>query len=98
MGPKRKEFLKPGKPKGKLKAPEPQTENEFLEAADEHEQAAGKWRAGDAAKATRFFKRAIDTYNEGLKKHPQSFDLAYNKSVPIFHLCSLLADPKQSQP
>ncbi|KAH6620324.1 hypothetical protein C7974DRAFT_231148 [Boeremia exigua] len=80
MGPKRKELLKPGKPKGKLKAPEPQTENDFLEAADEHEQAAGKWRAGDAAKATRFFNRAIDTYNEGLKKHPQSFDLAYNKA------------------
>ncbi|KAF2632523.1 hypothetical protein BU25DRAFT_76519 [Macroventuria anomochaeta] len=80
MGPKRKDFMKPGKPKGKLKAPEPQTENDFLEAADEHEQAAGKWRAGDAAKATRFFNRAIDTYNEGLKKHPQSFDLAYNKA------------------
>ncbi|KAF3004116.1 hypothetical protein E8E13_004380 [Curvularia kusanoi] len=80
MGPKRKEFLKPSKPKGKVKAPEPQTENDFLEAADEHEQAAGKWRAGDAAKATRFFNRAIDTYNEGLKKHPQSFDLAYNKA------------------
>lgn len=79
MGPKRKDFLKPGKPKGKLKASEPQTENDFLEAADEHEQAAGKWRAGDAVKATRFFNRAIDTYNEGLKKHPQSFDLAYNK-------------------
>lgn len=56
MGPKRKELLKPGKPKGKLKAPEPQTENDFLEVADEHEQAAGKWRAGDAAKATRFFQ------------------------------------------
>lgn len=81
MGPKRKELLKPGKPKGKLKAPEPQTENDFLEVADEHEQAAGKWRAGDAAKATRFFNRAIDTYNEGLKRHPKSFDLAYNKSV-----------------
>ncbi|UPX13663.1 uncharacterized protein EKO05_0004163 [Ascochyta rabiei] len=80
MGPKRKDFLKPGKPKGKLKAPDPQTENDFLEAADEHEQAAGKWRAGDAAKATRFFNRAIDTYNEGLKRHPQSFDLAYNKA------------------
>ncbi|KAJ4383883.1 hypothetical protein N0V86_000726 [Didymella sp. IMI 355093] len=79
MGPKRKDFLKP-KPKGKLKAPEPQTENDFLEAADEHEQAAGKWRAGDAAKATRFFNRAIDSYNEGLKRHPQSFDLAYNKA------------------
>lgn len=88
MGPKRKEFLKPGKPKGKLKAPEPQTENDFLEAADEHEQAAGKWRAGDAAKATRFFKRAIDTYNEGLKRHPQSFDLAYNKLASIFQIHS----------
>lgn len=73
-------MLKP-KPKGKLKAPEPQSENDFLEAADEHEQAAGKWRAGDAAKATRFFNRAIDAYTEGLKRHPQSFDLAYNKFV-----------------
>ncbi|KAF1934093.1 uncharacterized protein M421DRAFT_112661 [Didymella exigua CBS 183.55] len=85
MGPKRKDFLKP-KPKGKLKAPEPQTENEFLEAADEHEQAAGKWRAGDAVKATRFFNRAIDTYNQGLKKHPQSFDLAYNKANLEYNL------------
>ncbi|KAL6703801.1 hypothetical protein ACN47E_009100 [Coniothyrium glycines] len=79
MPPKRKDFLKP-KPKGKLKAQEPQSENDFLEAADEHEQAAGKWRAGDAAKATRFFQRAIDMYNEGLKRYPLSFDLAYNKA------------------
>ena len=78
MPPKRKDFLKP-KPKGKMKPQEPQTENDFLEAADEHEQAAGKWRAGDAAKAARFFNRAIDAYNEGLKRHPRSFDLAYNK-------------------
>ncbi|RYN53012.1 hypothetical protein AA0118_g9896 [Alternaria tenuissima] len=74
-----KKFLKP-KPKGKIKPPEPETENDFLEAADEFEQAAGKWRAGDAAKAVRFFNRAIDAYNEGLKRHPQSFDLAYNKA------------------
>ncbi|KNG46237.1 hypothetical protein DDE82_008113 [Stemphylium lycopersici] len=79
MPPKRKDFLKP-KPKGKMKPQEPQTENDFLEAADEHEQAAGKWRAGDAAKAARFFNRAIDAYNDGLKCHPQSFDLAYNKA------------------
>jgi len=78
MPPKRKEFLKP-KLKGKLKPQEPQTENDFLEAADEYEQAAGKWRAGDVAKAARFFNRAIDMYNEGLRLHPQSFDLAYNK-------------------
>ncbi|KAH9868445.1 hypothetical protein J1614_007517 [Plenodomus biglobosus] len=59
MPPRKKDVSKP-KPKGKLKAAEPQSENDFLEAADEHEQAAGKWRAGDAAKATRFFNRAID--------------------------------------
>lgn len=76
--PPKKTFLKP-KPKSKAKAQEPQSENDFLEAADEFEQAAGKWRAGDAAKATRFFNRAIDMYNEGLKRFPTSFDLAYNK-------------------
>ncbi|KAH7405850.1 hypothetical protein DE146DRAFT_744135 [Phaeosphaeria sp. MPI-PUGE-AT-0046c] len=79
MPPKSKNFLKP-KPKSRVKAQEPQSENDFLEAADEFEQAAGKWRAGDAAKATRFFNRAIDTYNEGLKRYPASFDLAYNKA------------------
>ena len=78
MPPKRKDLLKP-KPRTKAKAQEPQSENDFLEAADEFEQAAGKWRAGDAAKATRFFNRAIDMYNDGLKRFPQSFDLAYNK-------------------
>lgn len=76
---KKKEFLRP-KPKSKAKTQEPESENDFLEAADEHEQAAGKWRAGDAAKAMRFFKRAIDTYSEGLRRYPQSFDLAYNKA------------------
>lgn len=29
----------------------------------------------------RFFMRAIATYDEGLKKHPDAFDLAYNKYV-----------------
>jgi hypothetical protein len=77
MAPK-KSFLKP-KPKSKAKNQEPQSENDFLEAADDFEQAAGKWRAGDAGKSTRFFNRAIDTYNEGLKRYPRSFDLAYNK-------------------
>ncbi|OAL05813.1 hypothetical protein IQ06DRAFT_211814 [Phaeosphaeriaceae sp. SRC1lsM3a] len=80
MPPKSRNFLKP-KPKSKAKPQEPQSENDFLEAADEFEQAAGKWRAGDAAKATRFFNRAIDTYNEGLKRYPTSFDLAYNKTA-----------------
>ncbi|RMZ72274.1 tetratricopeptide-like helical [Pyrenophora seminiperda CCB06] len=79
MPPKRKDLLKP-KQKGKAKVQEPQTENDFLDAADEFEQAAGKWRAGDAVKAARFFNRAIEAYNEGLKRYPQSFDLAYNKA------------------
>ncbi|PSN63190.1 hypothetical protein BS50DRAFT_648668 [Corynespora cassiicola Philippines] len=80
MPPKRKtDFLKP-KPKAKGKAPEPQSEDDFLDVADEFERSAGKWRAGDAAKAARFFNRAIDMYNEGLKQYPKSFDLAYNKA------------------
>jgi hypothetical protein len=80
MAPKRKDLLGP-KTKGKVKSKtqDPQTENDFLEAADDFEQAAGKWRAGDAAKATRFFNRAIDVYAEGLRRFPGSFDLAYNK-------------------
>jgi len=44
------------------------------------EEAAGKHRAGDAAKSLRFFQRAINTYDEGLERFPQSFDLAYNKA------------------
>jgi hypothetical protein len=77
MPPKSRNLLKP-KPKSQGKA-QPQSENDFLEAADDFEQAAGKWRAGDAAKATRFFNRATEVYNEGLKRYPKSFDLAYNK-------------------
>lgn len=43
------------------------------------EEAGEKWRGGDAAKSTRFFIRAIECYDEGLKKFPLSFDLQYNK-------------------
>ncbi len=43
------------------------------------EEAGEKWRAGDAAKSTRFFVRAIEAYEEGLGRFPQSFDLAYNR-------------------
>ncbi|CAI6336008.1 unnamed protein product [Periconia digitata] len=86
MPPKRKDLLVKPKGKAKAKAQDPQSENDFLEAADEHEQAAGKWRAGDAAKATRFFNRAIEVYNEGLKRFPKSFDLAYNKANLEYNL------------
>lgn len=43
------------------------------------EEAGEKWRAGDAAKASRFFVRAIETYATGLDHFPTNFDLAYNK-------------------
>ena len=97
MPPKRKDFLKP-KPKGRAKAQEPQTENDFLDAADEFEQVAGKWRAGDAVKAARFFNRAIEAYSEGLKRYPQSFDLAYNKSVYMPPQCTASANNEQGKP
>ena len=48
-------------------------------AGVDHEEAGEKWRAGDAAKSSRFFARAIETYDVGLEKFPKSFDLAYNK-------------------
>ncbi|KAK8161059.1 hypothetical protein BKA80DRAFT_311230 [Phyllosticta citrichinensis] len=87
--PRKKHFVqqsaskqKPGATAGKKKQPpEPETEDDFLDAADEHEKAAGKWRAGDAAKSARFFQRAIDAYAAGLAKYPTSFDLAYNKAL-----------------
>ena len=34
-----------------------------------------------SSQSARFFGRAIDCYDEALKKFPTSFDLAYNKSV-----------------
>ncbi|KAK7543157.1 hypothetical protein IWX49DRAFT_575545 [Phyllosticta citricarpa] len=87
--PKKKHFVqqsaskpKAGAAAGKKKQPpDPETEVDFLDLADEHEKAAGKWRAGDAAKSTRFFQRAIDAYAAGLSKYPTSFDLAYNKAL-----------------
>lgn len=58
----------------------------------ELEEAGEKWRAGDAAKSMRFFMRAIANYDDGLIRHPDAFDLAYNKYVftfqrkTLFHL------------
>lgn len=53
----------------------------FAIAGVDYEEAAGKWRAGDAVKSMRFFSRAIEVYDQGLHKFPSSLDLAYNKSV-----------------
>ncbi|KAK8074257.1 hypothetical protein PG994_005156 [Apiospora phragmitis] len=74
-----KDHLKEAKPKPK-KEQKLETASDFENAASEHEEAAGKWRAGDAAKSMRFFQRAIDTYDQGLKAFPQDLDLAYNKA------------------
>ncbi|KAL4886346.1 hypothetical protein BJY04DRAFT_100847 [Aspergillus karnatakaensis] len=77
--PKPKAFLK--EPKSKKKTVQaPRTADEFLAVGVEQEEAGEKWRAGDAAKSLRFFMRAITTYDEGLQKHPNAFDLAYNKA------------------
>ncbi|KAI0402621.1 hypothetical protein F4802DRAFT_345497 [Xylaria palmicola] len=54
--------------------------DDYLEAADSHEEAMRKHRAGDSAKALRFADRALDVYAQGLAKFPRSFDLAYNKA------------------
>ncbi|OBT61779.1 hypothetical protein VE03_09071 [Pseudogymnoascus sp. 23342-1-I1] len=81
--PKPKQFLKDDsrkKKSAKHATQVPETADEFLAAGVDHEEAGEKWRGGDAAKSTRFFVRAIDTYEAGLTKFPDSFDLAYNKA------------------
>ncbi|KAK6857047.1 hypothetical protein PG995_007234 [Apiospora arundinis] len=75
-----KDHLKESKPKPKKEQKKLVTASDFEDAASEHEEAAGKWRAGDAAKSMRFFQRAIDTYDQGLKTFTQDLDLAYNKA------------------
>ncbi|KAE8159905.1 hypothetical protein BDV40DRAFT_228403 [Aspergillus tamarii] len=80
--PKPKSLLKDSKAKNKRKTTQqaPVTADEFLAVGVEQEEAGEKWRAGDAAKSMRFFMRAIATYDDGLKKYPHAFDLAYNKA------------------
>ncbi|KAL3459850.1 hypothetical protein BJX64DRAFT_196820 [Aspergillus heterothallicus] len=79
--PKPKSFLKETKSKKKASQQQaPRTADEFLAVGVEQEEAGEKWRAGDAAKSLRFFMRAITTYDEGLQRHPNTFDLAYNKA------------------
>ncbi|KAJ5603326.1 hypothetical protein N7537_006282 [Penicillium hordei] len=79
--PKPKSFLRESKTKKKSASKQvPVTADDFLAAGVELEEAGEKWRAGDAAKSMRFFMRAITNYDEGLQKHPGTFDLAYNKA------------------
>ncbi|KAH8595952.1 hypothetical protein B0O99DRAFT_686466 [Bisporella sp. PMI_857] len=76
---KPKQFLKEKK-KSKHAKPLPTSADEFLEAGVDFEEVGEKWRGGDAVKSIRNFHRAIECYDEGLKKFPRSFDLAYNKA------------------
>ncbi|KAK0658404.1 hypothetical protein DIS24_g4693 [Lasiodiplodia hormozganensis] len=99
--PKKKQFLQANAKqaaRGKKKEPEPETEDDFLDAADEFEKSAGKWRAGDAAKSARFFQRAIDAYAAGLQKFPRSFDLAYNKALLEYQIAQDLRIAAQIGP
>ncbi|KKY23078.1 putative tetratricopeptide-like helical [Diplodia seriata] len=99
--PKKKQFLQASAKqaaRGKKKEPEPETEDDFLDAADEFEKSAGKWRAGDAAKSARFFQRAVDAYSAGLLKFPQSFDLAYNKALLEYQIAQDLRIAAQIGP
>ncbi|KAK5727605.1 hypothetical protein LTR15_003506 [Elasticomyces elasticus] len=73
-----KQFTRP--PKKQKASAEPQTADEFQEAADQEEETGGKWRAGDPAKSGRAFVRALEIYDKGLQRHRTSFDLAYNKA------------------
>ncbi|KLJ09063.1 hypothetical protein EMPG_15508 [Blastomyces silverae] len=78
--PKPKSLLKEAKTKRKTRNTEPETADDYLAAGVELEEAGEKWRAGDAVKSMRFFMRAIEMYDTGLRRFPNSFDLAYNKA------------------
>lgn len=91
MPPSKSSFKKVLKSKSSKGAEQSETENDFLEAADAQEKGGGKWKAGDASKAVRFYSRALDIYDNGLRKLPSSFDLAYNKAHLTF---ALVQDPQ----
>ncbi|KAK2765473.1 hypothetical protein FQN54_008327 [Arachnomyces sp. PD_36] len=74
-----KETSKAKKKAGRVQK-EPDTADEYLAAGVDHEEAGEKWRAGDPVKSMRFFMRAIETYENGLGRFRESFDLAYNKA------------------
>lgn len=76
---KPKQFTRPPK-KQKSKVVDPETADEYQEAADREEEAGGKHRAGDPAKSGRAFVRALEIYDKGLRRYPTNFDLAYNKA------------------
>ena len=76
----------PKRPKKSKDSP-PETADEFLAAGVAFEEAAEKWRAGDAAKSLRFYDRAWQTYTEALERWPQNFDISYNRYVLPYFCC-----------
>ncbi|KAK6074923.1 hypothetical protein SCUP234_07922 [Seiridium cupressi] len=87
MSKRPKSFLKQTKPKQK-KEQTFDTADDYLVAGVDFEEAAGKWRAGDAAKSMRFFQRASEAYDKGLKAFPSSLDLAYNKARVLLEVAT----------
>ncbi|KAJ9615410.1 hypothetical protein H2200_001485 [Cladophialophora chaetospira] len=82
---KPKAFLKQSKSKKKADQAL-DTADDFQAAGVDFEEAAGKWRAGDAVKSMRFFSRAIEVYDQGLQKFPSSLDLAYNRARVLLEI------------
>ncbi|SMR53894.1 unnamed protein product [Zymoseptoria tritici ST99CH_3D1] len=79
-GSRAKQFARPPPKKKPPKAASLITPDDFQSSADFEESAGGKHRVGDPQKSARAFIRALDIYDQGLAKHPSSFDLAYNKA------------------
>ncbi|OAP63817.1 hypothetical protein AYL99_03044 [Fonsecaea erecta] len=84
---KPKAFLKQSKSKKKAEQAL-ETVDDFQAAGVDFEEAAGKWRAGDAVKSMRFFSRAIEVYDQGLQAYPTSIDLAYNKARVLLEIAT----------
>lgn len=53
--------------------------DDYLYESVELEEAAEKWRGGDAVKSARFYRKALEKIDEGLVLFPRSFDLLYNR-------------------
>ncbi|KAG0639623.1 hypothetical protein HOY80DRAFT_75048 [Tuber brumale] len=64
----------------------PETSEEFLDAGIELEESGDRWRAGDKAKAGRFYFKAIESYEAALKRNSRSFDATYNRARLLYQL------------
>ena len=76
--PKYHSLVKAGRRKSKSSASE-QSADDILDLGVKCEEAGEKWRGGDKAKSARFFLKALETYETGLRKFPISTDLLYNR-------------------